>query len=236
MTAHHTYWDVSERERHSLTEEDLAQFCKVELAEVGYVYPKPPKVMSEDAPTIETTTFYEPQIDRYNRLGIAFVTMEEAAAFLKLRAVEVADDYRTDTRHSKPIVGMSIQSVELPSETQLDAVKQALAEAKGNKEANRKAREEFDKAVRTCDNLVENVREDFRNRVIHEERLQRVRDTFSEFLEIAEGDPVIATRFLLKQQDRDFAIEALGDRLDQGPQTAAEACMDADAHAEGEPS
>ncbi len=211
MTTHRTYWDVPEGQRHSLTDEDLEQFCKVELAEAGYVYPKPPKVLPENAPTIETTTFYQPMLDRYNRLNIAFATMEGAAAFLKLQAVEVADDYRTDTRHSKPIAGMSIEPVELPTETQLDSVKQALAEAKGNKEANRKAREEHDKDVRACDDLIESVRENFRNRVAHEDQLQRVRDTFAEFLEIAGGDALIATRFLLKQRSQENVAEALGD-------------------------
>lgn len=218
-----TYWDVLEGQRHSLTEEDLAQFCRVELAEAGYVYPKPPKVLHEVAPTIETTTFYQPQLDRYNRLNIAFATMEGAAAFLKLQAVEVADDYRTDTRHSKPLAGMLIEPVELPTEAQLDNVKQALAEAKGNKDENRKAREEHDKNVRVCDDLVENVREDFRNRVSHEDQLQRVRDTFAEFLEIAGGDALIATRFLLKQRSQEDIAEALGENALFEPTDVAEA-------------
>ena len=206
-----TYWDVPEGERHSLTEEDLAQFCKIELAEAGYVYPKPPQVLPEDPPQVPTSTFYRPQLDRYIRMSIAFTTMEEAAAFLKLNAIEVTDDYRTDTSYSKPIAGMTLEPVELPTEAQLDAVKQALAEAKGNKDVNAKARQEFDKNVSQCDNLVESVRSDYRDRISHEFSLQRVRDTFAEFLEIAHGNSLIATRFLLKQHERETIVEAVGE-------------------------
>lgn len=213
MTTHRTYWDVPENERHALTEDQIAQFCKVELAEAGYVYPKPPNVMLENPPKVPTSTFYRPQIDQFNRLDIAFSTMEGAAAFLKLSPVEVTRDYRTDTSYSKPVAGMSIEPVELPTEQQLDAVKQGLAEAKQNKDANAKARKEFDTDVIRCDDLVKGVRSDYRDRVSHEFDLQCVRDTYEEFLKIANGEALIATRFLLKQHDRGRVVEALGSQL-----------------------
>lgn len=212
-----TYWDVPEGDRHALTEDEIAHFCTVELAEAGYVRPKVPKVLPEEKPSVPTTTYFRPQLDRYSRLSIAFKTIEEAQAFLKMAVVEIENDYRTDTDYAKELAGMSIEPIEVAAESDIEPLREALAEAKKNKEVNAKARQEYDKDVRTCDDLVESVRADWRQRIEHEEMLERVRETFGEFLTIAEGNRLVATKFLLKKHDRDIAVEALGDSLQFEP-------------------
>lgn len=213
MTDRPTYWDVPENERHALTESEIEYYCRRELADSGYVYPNPPVVLPEDPPPVETTTFYQPQIDSYNKLDLAFETMAEAVTFLRLSCVKVEREWRADVNYSKPLAGMSIEPVELPTEEQIDAVKQSLSEAKKNREANQESRKEFDKAVSECDEIIERVRSDHRERLSHEYSLQCIRDTYAEFLKIADGEALIATRFLLKRHNREEAVEALGSQL-----------------------
>lgn len=224
MTSYKTYWEVPEKERHLLVEDDIAQFCRVDLAEAGYVYPKSPKVLPEEKPTLPTRTVYRPQIDQYDRLGVAFETMADAEAFLKLSALKVDRDYRTDVEYTKVIAGMSITPTEVVCEVDLEGLRQTLTEAKSNSDANRDARATYDKDLRTCDDLVESVRQDWRERIGHEEMLERVRTTFAEFLEIANDDAEVATRFLLKKHNREVAIEALGDALVLEDAVATEEC------------
>ena len=66
------FWDIDVEKRAQLTEEQVRSYLEVELMKQGVIRPEQPEFEDETAPSVPTTTYYEPSESAYKSAGFAF--------------------------------------------------------------------------------------------------------------------------------------------------------------------
>jgi len=209
------YWDLTTEERAALTEEDLRSMCRVEMMERGVVNPKPPTLVDEAAIATETTTYYAPkQGGAYGDMfGIAFETPEQAAAFVALKPMKLHSEWRvgSDHKYAKPLTNdLEIAPVELMTEADYNRQSADLQRVHEAKEANGKARREYEMAMDAVNKATEGIWSDWHNCCAVVRELEKIRADFKEYTQMCKGDAQMARVFLLKAYSADRVDEAIG--------------------------
>ena len=205
--------ELSIQDRAALTMDHVRAYCAQELMEKGVLVPVPPEILDETTPDVPTPTFFEPSYDTgYTPpLCIAFDTPEQAKAFLELGPRSIGIQYPLETKYEEPMSGTKIAPVELCRETDFLALKVKLTEAGANKTANTKAREEFNKAQRMADDAVSWIWEKYREAQLAVRKIERVVETFDEYLVMTNGNMITARAFLVKAHSEETVQAAIGD-------------------------
>jgi len=190
------YWDLTEKERAALTEEQVRGYLAVELMSKGLTTPKPPEYEEEAAVELETTTYYQIVVDNLE-ISPLFESADDASSIIALfRLTRDSGYWHGNTAYAKPVGDVTVKPVDLPSEAQVDAHKVALEEAKKKKDANSKKRRTYDDAVRETNKATDEVWDDWRNCINTERYHQAVVDTLQEYTTLADGDQAMAMKFL----------------------------------------
>jgi hypothetical protein len=214
------YWDLSDDEKEVLTREGLEAFFAVERMEKGVLLPEPLLIQSEEVPKPPTRTMYRPsgpgRFGSSDQYPFAFETIEEAEAFLKLNPRGLCEDWRgskvpyvADGVGSKPLI--SLAPTEVTTEAEHNKIATRAQEAEKASDANRKAREEYNKGMKEAQEAISSISEDFELVQSRKRTSERIRRTYAEYLKLAGDNVTTAMAFLQKAYpDLDQVLRALG--------------------------
>lgn len=194
------FYDLSEDQRAVLTQDQFDTACRTFCMEEGVLKPTPPVLLDESMPEVPTVTRFviKHQGDyTSDRLSVAFSTAEDAAAFLKLRPSVWSNNWETKIDHEKPLTNASIEPIKLATEQTALEVMETAKRSHKNKEANAKARQEYEKDLRAYESATDTLRADWAAAKDRAHRLLRIRERFAEYVDLA-GDESVARKFLEK--------------------------------------
>lgn len=214
-----TYWSLTDKERAALAPEDLDRYRDIERMVAGVGEPVAPDGDLAAAPQpadIGETYFrvrHSPSTYSTTDLGVAFRTREDAAAFLALTPLAVASKYHASgTRDYVEPLAATIIAEQIPAEHEvaaryapLDGVAEAKGAAKAAREQYEADLEAYGEATVKLDDDLARIREIVREAA-------RVEARFLQYVDVAEGDEVVAAKFLRNAFDAD-TIEAAFDWL-----------------------
>lgn len=209
------YWDLSETDRASLTDEEYNDLLAVELMERGVLRPKcelldapPPE------PELEKCSGYVIQYrDRRwggrSELPIMFERATHAQEFIKLLPNEVYHDSDSGLDVSGPFDEMRVIGKECVSQSAAETHRTVLRDRRRISEANERLLSKYREAERAVDKETEAMRADRARCIASAQRLDRVRETMAEYVKLTNGDHEMARTFLCKVYPVDIVREAL---------------------------
>lgn len=198
------YWDKTEKERSELTRDQVEAFLTVELMEKGVVRVDPPKI--EDLPDVdvEKKVVYRVGYDwRYSGkeyFDVVFSDAESAQRLAELKPMKCDYDYNIGSqwKYAVPCGGLCVESTELYEHSSVLNVKSTLARRAEISKANESALSEYRTAAKAVDDAVAGVWADYYSCVKRSAKLTKIRDTFTEYLGMCDGNEAMARQFLLK--------------------------------------
>jgi hypothetical protein len=221
------YWDLETNERAALTTEQVKACCLVELMEAGVLQPEPPDLVDEETVEVERETFFAPkEPGTYgDSFGICFPTADEAAQFVALKPMKVESNWRvgSDHKYAKPLAELEIAALRLMTEADYVRLSSDLQRVESAKTANKKARDEFNKATAAVSKATEGLWDDWHECRAHVAAIAKVRADFAEYTKLCEGNETSARVFLLKIHERALIDEALGEAFTDEPEPEVEA-------------
>lgn len=206
------YEDIPEDQRHLLTRIEIDELCTAELATLGYTRPKVPVFEAENDVDINTKTFFFVDGEGYSKdFNALFESAEDAKAFIALNPKK--RDYVHNggdvLYQAQAVCGLTISSVEMPTEADLLGVQPAKVEAAEARQRNATLRQEFETETKVCNDLVESVLTEWRDRIETERSRQALRDVFEEFVSLADGNQAVAAKFMLKRNSLKACQDAI---------------------------
>ncbi len=194
-----TYWDLSEKERAALTEEDVERFIDAELMTKGVLRAPPLQLLPE--PTLpEPDTAVVILRQRYERLDLAFPTAEAAEQAMR-GGFRLMSAYLGSTAYSivEPLESELIAE-RVHSKAQVDTFKREFEKVgEIRRENERRSREHQEQNKKECE-VLKGLWSDWHECRATAVRMARVLETFDEYVRIA-GDENVARRFLAKVFD-----------------------------------
>lgn len=204
------YWELSEKGRAMLTQEEVDRFADYELMQKGVLRAQPLELEPEPEVPAPTQQFFRVKRDSWHELDIAFRSAEDAQAFLRLRPVYIERAYcgHVNVESAKPLGGdVEVTAQLLRSSDESNAMMVTLKRAGEIKASNAKRREEHEKAQRAQEEALVDMWSDWRQCRAKLARIDKVVATFDEYRKIAD-DIDLAGKFLLKAFPRDEIVEA----------------------------
>ena len=203
------YDEIPESERHALTSEEIAELCLAELARQGYAPLKKLKLEHEPEVEIETRSYFQVSCRdaRYGGredLDVLLNSSEQAHEFVELLKRSQARfkgyaGYSGASYVADPISDMQVKQMELPSREDAANQSEASKDLEEIRSRNRKAQEEHKEALNAHQQLTEWIYEDWHKHQREESARQDIRDTWAQFLNLADGNEDIARNFMLKR-------------------------------------
>jgi len=197
------YWDLSQKQRSKLTDEQVEAMLVVEKMEKGVFDPEPPQLQPIEECPAPDVTMYGPKA-RYSKPDLVFVSPEDAAKF-STKACRVESEYIGDS--SICVLGaegdMEIEAVHLYSREAFLKYRSLLEKNGSAKKHNEAEQSKFNDAKKKLDAAVSGVWSDYWECQSQARDCKKVMDTFSEYTRICDGDEVKAFTFLGKAFDKD---------------------------------
>lgn len=214
-----SYWDLSDKERANLTEEEIKNFFPYELMAAGVVPPKEPILKEiKQLDIVPEKQFYKVQ---FNYRIILFDNMDDARKFAEMNSYDEDSDYKTGdkfkfaTLHQNKTINVSnIYSIE-----QIEKYRTQLEYNKEAKESNEKALEAYKKESQAAENAVTGIWRDYFKIQNEVQRAKHILETYTSYIRIADNENV-AFKFLEKAFSKE-EIEFVDKYLDTnfyGPQ------------------
>lgn len=208
-----TYWDLSESERASLSQEDVLRYVDAELMLKGVLKVKPPALEEEPAMPEEDARVYVVRTKgKYGKseMGCAFATIEAANAFIALKPLRLESDWlgQESVSFVAPGSEFEIAEVAVYTETLKNAAHADLKRASTIRQNNEKLRQEHATALRAQEEALRGMWEDWVACREAEAKLRAVADTFEDYKRTADGDSSVASAFLAKVYPPDLINEA----------------------------
>ncbi len=201
------YWDLTEKQRAELTEEQVRSFLDVDLMEQGVAKVRPPTLHVVVEPEIPLKAYARIKSPgRYNHdeiWDVAFADLNTAKAFLELKPLVVANDWETGKSSVRPIAGASVFLEELASIEDVTAAVVILKANKAKREENAKAENVFREAMKKVDEATRGVWDDWHDCRAKAARAKRVAETREEYRRLA-GTEELAETFLVKALGADL--------------------------------
>lgn len=194
-----TYWDLSEKERAALTDEQFKKYCQIELMEAGCaVLPdKPLDLILPPMEPLKTKVWFEVG-------GLLFGSMEDANTVIGMRPYEKewVSGLGYDKHKAVPVTSIPKQIVCVDAEeASLRAAE--LEERRAKEQEHSKQVSEWNKLNQEVKSTLEAIHDD---RLTIREKMYRYESIVSslrEYQELAGGDMEIARNFLKKRYEED---------------------------------
>lgn len=204
------YWDLSTKEKATLTEAQVKAFCDVQLMEKGIVNPGVlPEIVIPEMPVMQQEEWFEV-------CGLLVKTHEQASQIL-LAQPHISDyEYSMgyDRKFAKPCDG-TVKVVKLFLRSEVLALRSVLVEIKEKTDEKEKREREYEKAFKACRDAVADIWTDYYESQEREALLQTIRDTYNKYQDMCDGDPSVAMRFLLNTYNKSDVCEALPNDVPQ---------------------
>lgn len=196
-----TYWDLSERARAELTDEELRRFEGVELMNAGVLEPEKPRLEPvPEAPGPDDDVFVI-KPDGYSELDVAFTSEEDARAFLKLKPLRLGAEYFGGDGNLPVVHPMDEPVIAIKrvyTKAAMVANRETVKLAQQVRARNMQAEREYEKERAERDKAVEELRRDFFRCRTLAARVDRIAETYEAYVETAEGNRRVALGFLRK--------------------------------------
>lgn len=195
------YWDLSEKQRSELTEEQVEAMLVVEKMEKGVFDPEPPQLQPIEECPAPDVTMYGPKA-RYSKPDLVFVSPEDAAKF-SVKACRVESEYIGG--QSICVLGaegdMEIEAVHLYSREAFLKYRSLLEKNGSAKKHNEAEQAKFNEAKKKLDTAVSGVWSNYWECQSKSRDCKKVIETFEEYTRICDGDHLKAFTFLGKAFD-----------------------------------
>lgn len=200
-----TYWDLSESERAELSAEDVERYTSAELMARGVLRVAPLKLQPEPSMAqVAKGQMFVPYADdreygSRGNLGVAFASAEQAHAFLALKPYALKHLYMggASVTCAQPLSETEVKIEALPLFDDVNAERQNFERVGAVREANVKARREYDTASRAQKEALDGLYQDWQRCKERGEKMRHIAATFADYTTTA-GDPMIAAGFLRK--------------------------------------
>lgn len=203
------YWDLTEKQRAELTDDQMEAYYAIERMERGAIAPVPPEYKPEVLPEVPTNRYYAVHSKNTygDKFGCLFRTTDEAQKFIDLRPLIAESDYTIDYKQTAKVPDeMCIVPVDLPTKDALIGVKPAYVKAHTAATENKKLRDEYDKAQTAYAEVLSKLTQDRYDCQALARKHKKITDTFEAYQRTANGDSGIAMKFLAKAfTDNDIA-------------------------------
>lgn len=218
------YWDLAERERAGLTAEEVEKLLAYELMEKGVLAVEPLKieeVAPVPLPARSVFLLREGDGNYGTLLPLVFATIEQAeAARDAVQFIREQDGWKGPW-FTRPVNALQVVTEYMPTKDAVLAAKVPLDEQQRREAANSAARSEHEKACKAVADATSGIWDDWRECRRVEAKLQKIRDTFAEYLRMTDGSEDLARAFLAKVFDAEEIYAAVGGILPQAtPPTA----------------
>jgi len=190
------YWDYTEKERSSFTEEQVTAFLDTELMEQGILKPVALALQTVEAVETPTKTYYQVN-------SVCFETREQAEDFLKLNPIVSDYDYAVGYEHSyansyidKGIA--RITQVSLYDKQAYMSTKSIITKNNSAKKHNKEVTEQYDKECEALSAATNKVWDNWHKCQRMEQTQKKILTTREEYLRLTGGDTKLTKAFLLK--------------------------------------
>lgn len=195
------YWELSERERAALSREDVERYVDAELMTKGVLKARPPQLEPEPKEAVRLSQRFQVKTaadSDWHAPVLLFPTESAARAFLDLQPEHKHSSYTGDAHveHGQAF-SRTVTAVSIIAAKDYEANKSLLQSATAIKAANKKASEEYEKAVKLQDAALKGLWDDWATQRQRDHKLRGVMATFEEYRRIAASQDV-ALRFLRK--------------------------------------
>lgn len=204
-----TYYDLDERERAKLSEDEMAEFIRREMMNEGVLAPKAMVLQSEDAPEIKPCGVAYAIKVGWRTSDLVYETREAAEAALE--GCRNLDNHYIGGQSFKSYESdpeRSIVTIPIHDAGELAIHRSALEKAERARESNRKERERFETDSKAVAGIECELWGDHRIQAARLVDAERLVETFDSYVKTADGDEAVAAKFLLKAYPRERVIEA----------------------------
>ena len=207
------YWDYTEKERSEMTEQQIESLLDSELMSKGVLKVAKPSMAKIEDIKVASETFFAVE-------GIIFKTAEEAQSFLALNPMRENYDYSIgyDYKYAQEITP-EIKQIRLFDRADIANLKSVLSKNNAAKKQNDTLIEQFDKAIKKVNSVLDEVWADWHDCKARASAHQRIVDTRAEYLKLTGENLEMAEQFL-KKIFSDEQIEA-SDIWFNGPRSQA---------------
>lgn len=202
------YWDLSEKQRAELSQEEVQAYLNVELMEKGVVKVEEPEYLPVEEIVGPDVVVYRIKAG-WRTSAIAFRTAEDAANAVK-NAFVVSDHYVSGhtTEHVSEETDIKIEPSTIYSLDSFTRNKAMIDRNKSAEAANRKMREDYAVAIRAQDEALNGLWDDW-NECRGKDRVnKRIVETFNQYVKNCKGQTDIARVFLEKAYSAEQIDEA----------------------------
>lgn len=194
------YWDLSEKQRASLTADEVDALLAIELMERGVLRVAPPT--PEPVPEVPPPTreVWQVVISQWNRLPVVFDTADQAFAFLKLSPMEIRSVYlgAGSVENADPVpMTASVAKTTVYSADEVAKYRSVLTLAAGARDRNESAERAYQEALEKEQKETATLRDDWRECQRKALDVDKVLATFDEYKRLA-GNAWTASTFLAK--------------------------------------
>lgn len=197
------YWEYTEAERSLLTEAQVQNCVDYELMTQGVVRPAPPLVREVVRPELpKREVFQIVQETNYGSVqatGLAFATADQTEKFFALSPLWIGSEYLSPGTVSfvGPLNNGAAQPVKVARHDDVLIAREALVKAAEAEAANRKDREEFEKASKVVSAAAESLWSDWHDQMARRRGYERIKSVLADYEKTA-GNSETAMRFLEK--------------------------------------
>lgn len=202
------YWDLSEKQRAELTQEEVQAYLTVELMEKGVIRIDEPEYLPVEEVAGPDVLVYRLKAG-WRKSDIAFRTAEEAANAIK-GAFVISDHYVSGhtTQHVSEETEIEIEASTIYSLDSFTKNKILIDRNKSAEAANKKLRDDYAVAIRAQDEALNGLWDDW-NECRGKDRVnKRIVETFNQYVKNCKGQSDIARVFLEKAYTAEQIDEA----------------------------
>ena len=230
--SHARFWDLSTRERAALSMTDVEKYLAVELMEKGVLLPREPDlepVPPGPAEMAKKAMFTLTKKSRYGgteNIGVAFMTIADAEAFLRLSVRFIEHDHESKCEVGTVPTGSKTVSIEVLDELDHARAKTLIVERKGAIERNETRLKRYKEQIEKAKTESADIWKNWRACCALEHELRQVRKTFDDYCEITKGDKAAARTFLEKTYTPEKVAAALDAPENKDDRTANDDIID----------
>jgi hypothetical protein len=206
------YWDLTEKERATLTDTEVTAFEALELMARGIAKPVPLETLLDPDPLpLDQVTVYRIKHSGYDQLDAAFDSAQAAQEFIAGDPWVVAthwlggDNVASVCRLSR--MSPTIEPATLALHQSIEAHEESIKKVNQIKGAHTKLRSDYKAAAERVARALDGMWSDWRECNAKAARMQHIASTFAEYQQMA-GDDDIARAFMRKAFDAETLTEA----------------------------
>lgn len=194
------YWDLEDKERAALSEENVRSLLDVELMEKGVLKVVAPVLREIEHVELPHTKMFVIKHGEYSygELPIAFSSPEDAQRFVDLKPMLLLSDWQTKTTSACRLLSASITTKDVVEEQHVMNATTVLKSNVEKRDHNDRVEREWREKQKLVDQATNGVWADWYRCRELQDKMRRVVETRDEYARLTNGDVALARTFLEK--------------------------------------